>query len=115
MRARAAAEGVVLVRPGRRAELDGKLGYASPLDISMESSKLEDALGWKFRSMREVLAADPQQQQAAKATSGGGQQTTTAPPVDVSVHLFRFVDALFLALFAVLVAVAVRRTPSVEG
>ena len=65
--------------------------------------------------MREVLAADPQQQQAAKATSGGGQQTTTAPPVDVSVHLFRFVDALFLALFAVLVAVAVRRTPSVEG
>ncbi len=43
------------LRPTRRAHLDEKLGYSSPLDISMDSHEFEAVLGFSFRPLRSAL------------------------------------------------------------
>ena len=101
-RAAAAAGGAAAARPARRAALDGKLGYRSPLDISMDSSKLEAALGWRFRPLREALAEG-----GGGSSSGGGGGGEA--------HVLRFVDALLLGLVAVAVALYLRQTPTSKG
>jgi len=41
--------------------MDDVMGYKSPLDIRMDSSKFEAFLGWQFRSVRSMLGASERQ------------------------------------------------------
>jgi hypothetical protein len=47
------------IQSTRRADLDSALGYSSPLDITMDSSKLEGVVGFKFKKMSEALSRTP--------------------------------------------------------
>mmetsp|Transcript_41151 Transcript_41151/g.53075 ORF Transcript_41151/g.53075 Transcript_41151/m.53075 type:complete len:345 (-) Transcript_41151:203-1237(-) len=49
------ASGEQKVKPSKRAELDEVFGYTSPLDISMDSSVLQQCLRYDFRALRETM------------------------------------------------------------
>ena len=51
----ATAQSQLVVRLTKREDLEAKLGYKSPLDISMNSGELQHALGWNFRPLVEAL------------------------------------------------------------
>jgi len=55
-----------------RAALTSSLGYESPLDITMDSSKLEVVIGFAFRPMSKALAAT-----AATASSNTAASAAT--------------------------------------
>jgi nucleoside-diphosphate-sugar epimerase len=95
----ALADGSPGVAPSSRQALDGKLGYASPLDITMDSSALAAVTGIAFRPMRQALAhATP----AAPAAPAGDEAAPPPPPG--ALRPLSFADALVLTALLALVA-----------
>ena len=94
-------DGKPKLRPTQRAALNEKMGYESPLDISMDSSALESLLGWKFQSMTDALSACPASPPVPRAQRA-------APAGAAGVHVMNYRDVILLL---VLLALCAKLTP----
>jgi nucleoside-diphosphate-sugar epimerase len=82
------SDGGEKLRPTCRSLLDGKIGYASPLDITMNSVDLEATVGFAFRPMREVIREVMATVKCIPATPA---------PENPGAKALSFLDALLLA------------------
>jgi len=107
------------VAASSRAALDRELGYASPLDITMDSAALAAVTQVAFRPMRTALALD---EGGGGGESGGAVATPGEPLLPLAPALLpegalrplSFTDAALLGLFAFVASELIARAASVS-